>query len=103
MNFKFNKTSAVSSLTSKKNVADFQWKLILFVFIPLNIIALCLAFYYFSLINHGEFVISVQESSQKFQSVDTKKLTKIVNTFEQRNTNFKNWTPDKTSVVDPSL
>ena len=92
-----------STVFSRSRRVNLHWRIILAIFIPLNIAAGVLAVHYFSLINAGEFVINYPQSNQKFSSVDVKELGNIVTTFEQKNLNLKNWDKSLSTVVDPTL
>ncbi len=89
--------------SSNRRSVNLHWRIILGVFIPINIVAGILAVHYFTLINEGEFVINYPQSDQKFLSVDVKELKNIVASFEQKEINLSNWNKSLTTVVDPSL
>jgi len=92
-----------SCRTETASTAGRDWQVILFVFVPLNLIVCIFSFYYYSKMSAGELFPIATPINEEMESVDSKTLKQIVGLFEQRKNELDSRRGSGPYLVDPAL
>ncbi|MFQ5661915.1 MAG: hypothetical protein ACE5F2_01540 [Candidatus Paceibacteria bacterium] len=83
--------------------AKHVWKIIIYVFIALNIGVVAFSVYLFLEINKGDIFKVEQDISVTVDTIDRKLLSETLASFEKMKDELKKLKSKRPSVIDPSL
>lgn len=93
----------ISCRTETASTAVRDWQIVLFVFVPLNLLICTFSFYFYNKMSAGELFPLATPINEEMESVDSKTLKQVVNLFEKRKVELAKRQNERPYLVDPAL